>query len=377
MVSLAAAACLFSQATPNLGQLFKQVSPAVVKIEMQSRSGAKSVGSGFIISPDGKLITNEHVVLNASSITVRLANGDAFDNVEVLAVDKRRDLVILKIPALELPTVPLGRSANVAVGNPIFAVSNPLGILDNTLSDGIVSGVRELDGYRVFQISCAISKGSSGGPVFNDKGEVIGVAVFLLEAGQSLNFAVPVDYARGMLAMNNQARGLDALRDDSRTEAAPATSEAKPEPVMPKPEASTVRASAVSTDEIRKAGLALFLLKQVGSWTAADAKETMGDPLNHRYGYDQNRNIITNIFTYKDPLGTGPNFEIAYGAKTEKMSAAYLYPVGLTWDHVKKSWGDDIIVAKNPDGTKFHNYKRAKVNVKLDKNNNVIGIVIY
>lgn len=372
---LAATPTLYSQTAtpPNLGQLYKQVSPAVVKVEVQTSAGAKSVGSGFVISPEGRVVTNEHVVVNASRITVRLANGDAFDNVEVLAIDKRRDLVILKIPALELPTVQLGRSASVAVGNPIFAVSNPLGILDNTLSDGIVSGVRELDGYRVFQISCAISKGSSGGPVFNDKGEVVGVAVFLIDGGQSLNFAVPVDYVRGMLAMNTQPKGLDALKDETRIERSEPKSSVKPEPPP-----TAVRASvSVSPEEIRKTGLAVFLIKQIGIWSPADAKTTLGEPINHRYGYDQNQTIINNIYSYKDPLGTAPQMEIVFNAKTDKMNGAFLYPPGLTWENIKKLWGDKVTVTKNPDGTKFHNYKAGHVNVKLDKNNNVLGIVIY
>ena len=59
------------------------------------------------------------------------------------------------------------------------------------------------------------------------------------------------------------------------------------------------------------------------------------------------------------------------------MSAGFLYPVGVTWDQVKKSWGDDVIVVKNPDGTRFHNYKKARVNVRIDKKDNVLGIVIY
>lgn len=163
----------------------------------------------------------------------------------------------------------------------------------------------------------------------------------------------------------------------SARHSAPEVSSSKPEPVVPKPEPAPVRAAAVSTDDIRKAGFAPFLLRQVGVWTADDAQNTIGDPVNHRYGYDQSKNIISNIYIYRDPLGTGPNFGIAFGSKTEKMSAAFLYPVGITWDQVKKMWGDDVNVVKNPDGTKFHNYKNARVNLKLGKNSNVMGIVVY
>jgi hypothetical protein len=176
-----------------------------------------------------------------------------------------------------------------------------------------------------------------------------------------------------MLAMNLQARGLDALQDDSRkeqnTEAASA----------PKAEPATSTASAIVTpEEIRKQGVAAFMLRQVGVWTPADAKASLGDPINHRYVYDENKSLTNNVFSYKDPSGMSPLLEISFGAKTDKMVAAYLYPPpGATWENIKKIWGDEVTVKKNPDGTKFHNYKNARVNVKLDKQNKVLGIVIY
>jgi S1-C subfamily serine protease len=98
-----------------------------------------------------------------------------------------------------LPILRLARSNSVEVGDVVFSLSNALGVLQNSLSQGIVSGIRQGDVYRYFQVSAPISPGSSGGPIFNTKGEVVGIAVASMEGGQNLNFAIPIDYARGML----------------------------------------------------------------------------------------------------------------------------------------------------------------------------------
>ena len=110
-----------------------------------------------------------------------------------------KDIALIKIKAVDLPFLALGKSSAVDVGDTVFSLSTPLGMLQNTLSDGIVSGIRLGDGYKYFQISAPISHGSSGGPIFNSNGEVIGIAVATIEEGQNLNFAVPIDYAKGML----------------------------------------------------------------------------------------------------------------------------------------------------------------------------------
>jgi S1-C subfamily serine protease len=173
----------------------------VVLIEIYNAGGEVSgAGSGFLVSADGKILTNYHVVHHAKRVTVKLANKDAYDDVQVLDVDKRRDIALLTIKVVGLPYVTLGKSGAVEIGDKVFSLTNPLGLLQNTLSEGIVSGVREGDGYRYFQISAPISHGSSGGPIFNTSGEVIGIAVAILEEGQNLNFAVPIDYAKGLLS---------------------------------------------------------------------------------------------------------------------------------------------------------------------------------
>jgi serine protease Do len=163
------------------------------------------VGSGFVVGANGRIATNVHVIRGASEATVELGNGKKYDAVEVLAIDEANDLAILRIDATKLKPLPLGDSSKVKPGEHIVAIGHPLG-LGTTVSDGLVSGVHEMDSKQsLVQISAPISPGSSGGPVFNDRGEVIGVSTLMVTAGQNLNFAMPVNALKAML---NTERGI-------------------------------------------------------------------------------------------------------------------------------------------------------------------------
>jgi hypothetical protein len=159
-------------------------------------------GSGFLVSRDGKLVTNYHVIENAASAIVKFPNGAFYAVQGVLGTDKVKDLAVLKLSGTDFPFLPLGDSGKVQVGETVVAIGNPLA-LEATVSNGIVSAVRELEGedrLRVIQTTAPISPGSSGGVLLNLKGEVVGVTTFHLVSGQNLNFAVPADYIRPLLA---------------------------------------------------------------------------------------------------------------------------------------------------------------------------------
>lgn len=201
-----------TQTNTVAGAIYRKASPAVVLIETYNDKGeVTAAGSGFLISADGRILTNYHVVAHTKQATVRLANKDAYDSVDVLDIDKRKDIALIKIKAVDLPFLPLGQSNAVDVGDAVFSLSTPLGILQNTLSNGIVSGIRAGDGYRYFQVTAPISHGSSGSPIFNLKGEVIGIAVMTISEGQNLNFAIPIDYAKGMIASPSSVKSLAAI----------------------------------------------------------------------------------------------------------------------------------------------------------------------
>lgn len=163
------------------------------------------LGSGFFVRSSGLLVTNFHVVENAELVGAKLPKqADTFWAKTVRGFDVDNDLVALNVE-LQTHTVrslTLGDSENVRVGEPIVVVGSPEG-LEQTVSNGLISGIRQVDGRKLFQITAPISEGSSGSPVFNERGEVIGVVVSSLEAGQNLNFAIPINYAKQMLQTPN------------------------------------------------------------------------------------------------------------------------------------------------------------------------------
>ena len=186
----------------SLEELAADASRAVVLIDVRTPSD-KRQGSGFLVDPSGRILTNEHVVRDARSVRVKLASGDVYDAVTILAADERRDIAVLQVAGFDLPALPLANSDSVRIGNPVVLIGSPLG-LENTVTTGIVSGRRpEPEGYQLLQISAPASPGSSGGPVLTRTGEVVGIAASQMRTGQNLNFAVPINYARGLLSHLN------------------------------------------------------------------------------------------------------------------------------------------------------------------------------
>ena len=158
------------------------------------------MGSGFIVSPDGVILTNAHVVADATEVTVKLTDKREF-RAKVIGSDKPSDVAVLKIDATGLPTVKLGSSTNEKVGEWVLAIGSPFGF-ENSVTSGIVSAKsRSLpDGAYIpfIQTDVAVNPGNSGGPLFNMNGEVIGInsQIFTHTGGyQGLSFAVPIDLA--------------------------------------------------------------------------------------------------------------------------------------------------------------------------------------
>jgi serine protease Do len=160
----------------------------------------RGLGSGFIISTDGIILTNAHVVADASEITVKLTDRREFD-AKVLGVDRRTDIAVLKIEAKNLPVVKIGHASELKVGEWVAAIGSPFGF-ENTITSGIVSAkARALpdENYVPFiQTDVAVNPGNSGGPLFNMDGEVVGVnsQIFSRTGGfMGLSFAIPIDVA--------------------------------------------------------------------------------------------------------------------------------------------------------------------------------------
>jgi len=180
-------------------EIAREQSKAVVIIEaLDERGSVTGQGSGFIVTPQGAVVTNLHVVQDAASVRVKLPGGDAYKTADLVDVDDAKDIAIIKVKGFKLPTVTLGDSDNVETGEAVVAISSPEGLV-NSISTGVISGVRRFDTHRVFQITAPISNGSSGGALFNSRSEVIGIITYLFKSGQNINFAVPINYARGMI----------------------------------------------------------------------------------------------------------------------------------------------------------------------------------
>lgn len=173
---------------------------ATVQIRaLDSRGGVDGLGSGFFVSPDGVIVTNFHVVQDAHALQVETFDGEVYDNVYYVTSDPRRDIAVLKVPVEGATPLRLGSDTAAVVGAEVYAMGHPLG-QTSTFSDGLVSANRTVEGVSMIQISAPISSGSSGGPVMDTRGEVIGVATMVLSGGQNLNYAVPARYIRPLLA---------------------------------------------------------------------------------------------------------------------------------------------------------------------------------
>jgi hypothetical protein len=207
-----------NQSLKSPSEIARAQSKAVVIIEaLDDRGSVAGQGSGFIVTPQGAVVTNLHVVQGAASLHVKLPGGDAYKTSDLIDVDEAKDIAVVKIKGFKLPVVTLGDSDKAETGEAVIAISSPEGLV-NSISTGVISGVRRFDTHRVFQISAPISQGSSGGALFNSSGEVIGVITSLLKSGQNINFAVPINYARGMIG-DRPSKTLADLRPPDRSKA--------------------------------------------------------------------------------------------------------------------------------------------------------------
>ncbi|MDD6188910.1 MAG: trypsin-like peptidase domain-containing protein [Clostridiales bacterium] len=198
LYAMAVNSCVGIKTDVTVANVFGQVTSSAI------------TGSGFIISTDGYILTNYHVVETADEqgldITVSLYNGDEYI-AELIGKEAENDVALLKIDAKNLPALVLNTSGDLVVGQNVYAIGNPLGELTYTLTEGIVSALdRDIAvepnvSIKMFQISAAINSGNSGGPVFNDRGEVIGIASakYANTGVEGLGFAIPIEDAMNIV----------------------------------------------------------------------------------------------------------------------------------------------------------------------------------
>jgi hypothetical protein len=177
----------------GVANIVKRSSDAVVLITISDSTGHETaLGSGFLVSADGEIVTNLHVIKGASSATVKLSNGAFFQVAGVLASDATKDLAIIKVDGKNLPFLALAEMDKIDVGEHVVAIGSPLG-LEGTVSDGVISAIRDIGDRKLIQTTTPASHGNSGGPLLNMDSQVVGVVALGInpELGQNLNFAVP------------------------------------------------------------------------------------------------------------------------------------------------------------------------------------------
>lgn len=204
----------------SIADVASKVSPAVVSILTETSAetwygqniSSQAAGTGFIISADGYILTNKHVVEDAGSISVVTDDGNTYDDVKLIGVDPLNDVAIIKIANVEnLPVVTLGDSKTTTVGQQVIAVGNTLGQYSNTVTVGIISGqnrsltASDSTGQNtekltdMLQTDASINQGNSGGPLVNAAGEVIGINTAVATSANNLGFAIPIASVKGMV----------------------------------------------------------------------------------------------------------------------------------------------------------------------------------
>ena len=209
---------LRSQSEQDISQVVTKVAPSVVSISTNvenSRGQAvgQGAGTGIIVSKDGYVMTNNHVIDGASTVSVTTSAGDIYENVKVIGSDPLNDVAFLKVSGVNnLAAAELGDSSTLKIGQSVVAIGNSLGEYNNTVTSGIVSGLNRPvtassgDGNStesltgLVQTDAAINPGNSGGPLVNSAGQVIGINTAVASDAQGIGFAIPINATKGVLA---------------------------------------------------------------------------------------------------------------------------------------------------------------------------------
>lgn len=190
-------------AAATVQDLVARVKPSVVVVTFTGRENDRQgLGSGFIVSPDGLIATNLHVIGEARPIAVQLSDGRKFDVTAIEATERHHDLALLRIDAKDLPALPLGNSDELKEGESIVAIGNPLG-LERSVVAGVLSGRREVEGRTMLQIAMPIERGNSGGPILDLHGRVHGLVTLKSLKTENLGFAAPVNQLKPLIEKPN------------------------------------------------------------------------------------------------------------------------------------------------------------------------------
>jgi regulator of sirC expression with transglutaminase-like and TPR domain len=181
-------------------ELAKDLKPSIVVITAKGRESKRDqLGTGFVVDANGIIATNLHVIGEGRPIAVETGDGKKFDVIAIQAIDRLRDLALIKVNAKDLPALPLADSDRVKDGQAIVALGNPQG-LKHSVTAGVVSGRRDIDGQSMIQIAIPLEPGNSGGPVVDMQGRAIGVVTLKSLVTENLGFASPINVLKSLIA---------------------------------------------------------------------------------------------------------------------------------------------------------------------------------
>lgn len=198
---------VIAKSSPSVVSVLTEVTVSSYFYGTSTQEGA---GSGIIVSDDGIILTNKHVIDDADTVSVVLEDGTTYEKVKVVATDPLNDIAFLQVPDVSsLPVAELGDSSTVRVGQQVIAIGNSLGQYQNTVTSGIISGtgrpISAQSGSSVetlndlFQTDAAINPGNSGGPLLNTSGQVIGINTAIAQNAEGIGFSIPINAVKGML----------------------------------------------------------------------------------------------------------------------------------------------------------------------------------
>lgn len=331
-------------------QIVDKILPSLVLIVTQDNHGETiAKGSGFIYKP-GLGVTNLHVFTRSSSAFVRVVGEKINYKVTgVVGIDIRHDLCIFRIEDDTVPPLILSNSMKPSIGDEIFAFGNPKG-LEGTVSKGIVSGLRR--DSDLIQIDASISPGSSGGPIVNDRAEVVGIAVSSLVSGQNLNFAIPIRFLKTLPArqFRSSDRALDAIDVSVRAAGAVAVSHRENQSLKGPVQSYVTTSSRFEYDEKPEKYIEQPSRTTTGK-TVFDEYGNLIEEWEYNYGdlawkyfysYDD-LGFMTSCFVWEPASGTDGKSEVFKLTQEESITRKmqYVNPVG-TFEDSHGKWVYDL-----------------------------------
>lgn len=188
-------------------RIYENALPSVLTLRVENKAGDRYVGSAFLAIKDGVAVTAWHVIYDAVKVTARFADGSNCEVLGFIDCDEIKDIALLKVDVKPRPLLTIA-SAKPVVGMRTYVIGSPKGY-EFSISDGLLSQVQKVDGFNQYQVSCPFSPGNSGGPILNNRGEVLGIAAWTRNGAQNVNFATPANEARKLNADKPVTRWKD------------------------------------------------------------------------------------------------------------------------------------------------------------------------